>query len=83
MVVHGCRGDGPAAGTVTLSVGDAATCTITNTDQPATLTLVKVVDPVASGSGHVPADWTLTATPVGITGRARSRATVIRPRPAA
>ena len=49
--------------------GDNATCTITNTDQPATLTLTKVVDPAATGSGKVPADWTLTATPVAITGQ--------------
>ena len=49
----------------TLAPGDTATCTITNTDQPAKLTLAKVVDPAASGSGKVPADWTLTATPVG------------------
>ena len=61
----GAAATDPAAGTVTLALGNAATCTITNTDQPATLTLVKVVDPVASGSGRVPADWTLTATPVG------------------
>ena len=46
-----------------------ATCTITNTDQPASLTLTKVVDSAASGSGRVPADWTLTATPVAITGQ--------------
>ena len=65
----GAAATDPAAGTVTLAVGNAATCTITNTDQPATLTLVKVVDPVASGSGRVPSDWTLTATPVGITGQ--------------
>ena len=59
----------PATGTVTLAAGNAATCTITNTDQPAKLTLAKVVDPAASGSGKVASDWTLTATPVAITGQ--------------
>ena len=50
----GATSTDPTAGTVTLAAGDAATCTITNTDQPATLTLAKVVDPAASGSGKVP-----------------------------
>ena len=36
---------------------------------PRELTLTKVVDPAATGSGKVPADWTLTATPVAITGQ--------------
>ncbi len=54
---------------VQLHVGDAATCTMTNTDKPATLTLQKVVDPAAAGSGKVPADWTLTAVPNGISGQ--------------
>ena len=31
--------------------------------------MTKVVDPAATGSGKVPADWTLTATPVAITGQ--------------
>ena len=68
----GCTGASftdPATGAVGLSPGDNATCTITNTDQPARLTLTKVVDPAATGSGKVPADWTLTATPVAITGQ--------------
>ena len=65
----GATSTDPTTGTVTLAAGDAATCTITNTDQPATLTLAKVVDGSASGSGKVPADWTLTATPVAITGQ--------------
>ena len=56
------------AGTLTgaslvLPLNTSATCTINNDDQPAHLTLTKVVDPAASGSGKVPADWTLTATP--------------------
>ena len=62
------------AGTLTgaslvLTPGVSATCTINNDDQPAQLTLTKIVDAAASGSGKVPADWTLTATPVAITGQ--------------
>ena len=54
---------------VTVGLGDDVTCTITNDDNPATLTLVKVVDGDAAGSGHVPADWTLTADgPTTVTG---------------
>jgi uncharacterized repeat protein (TIGR01451 family) len=54
----------PAALTsITLAVGESGICTFTNDDQPGQLTLKKVVDPDASGSGKVPADWTLTATP--------------------
>ena len=51
-----------------------ATCTITNDDQPATLTLVKTVTNDNGGTA-VPTDWTLTATgptPIsGTTGSAR------------
>ena len=54
-----------AGGTLDIAVGEDVTCTITNTDSPATLTLAKVVDAAGSGSGKVPADWTVTATPVG------------------
>ena len=69
FVCTGAASTNPATGTVTLAAGNAATCTITNTDQPARLTLRKVVDAAASGSGRVPADWTLTATPVAIAGQ--------------
>ncbi len=55
--------------TVTVPTGADVTCTIDNNDQPAKLTLVKVVDAAASGSGKVPADWTLTAAPNSITGQ--------------
>jgi hypothetical protein len=65
----GATSTDPVAATVTLGPGDAATCTISNSDQPATLTLVKVVDPATSGSGREPSDWTLTATPAGIPGQ--------------
>ena len=50
------------ATSVTLTTGSDATCTVTNTAQPATLTLVKHVDNGDTGSTAVPADFTLTAT---------------------
>ena len=66
LVLHG--------GTVTdasvvVPLGGDVTCTIHNTEQPAHLTLIKEVDAAATGSGKVPADWTLTATPVDIDGQ--------------
>ncbi len=65
-----CTGASVTGGnSITLATGAIATCTIVNTDQPARLTLRKIVDPAASGSGKVPADWTLTATPVNIAGQ--------------
>ncbi len=65
-----CEGaSGSDTASVVLALGDEATCTVTNTDQPATLTLRKVVDPSASGSGRAPADWSVTATPDGISGQ--------------
>ena len=46
---------------VTLALGESATCTITNDDIPAQLTLVKEV--VNDDGGTAAAtDWTLTAT---------------------
>src|SRR5262249_10608617 len=65
----GASSSNSGAGTVTLVPGNNAICTITNTDQPAKLTLTKVVDPAASGSGKHPTDWTLTAMPFGIPGQ--------------
>jgi uncharacterized repeat protein (TIGR01451 family)/fimbrial isopeptide formation D2 family protein len=54
----------PANPNVSLGIGDDVVCTFTNTDIPASLTLVKdVEDPDNSGTTKVPADWTLTATP--------------------
>ena len=64
-----CTGGSVTDGIVTVPTGGTVTCTLDNDDQPATLTLVKVVDPAASGSGEVPADWTLTAAPSGIVGQ--------------
>uniref|UniRef100_UPI0028AC37B9 DUF7507 domain-containing protein n=1 Tax=Pseudoxanthomonas mexicana TaxID=128785 RepID=UPI0028AC37B9 len=46
---------------LTLANGQNATCTITNNDQPATLTLIKQVDNTGGGTA-VASDWTLTAT---------------------
>ena len=58
-----------ADGLLDVAVGEDITCTITNVDSPATLTLAKVVDADDSGTGKVPADWTVTATPVGLQGQ--------------
>ncbi|PJJ56830.1 hypothetical protein CLV56_1043 [Mumia flava] len=63
---------GPATvtgSTVTVPNGADVTCTIVNDDEPAQLTLRKVVDAGGTGGTAVPADWTLTATPDGITGQ--------------
>ncbi len=63
-------GDADLTGsTVTVPLAANVTCSIVNSDQPAQLTLVKVVDAADTGSTHEPADWTLTATPQGITGQ--------------
>jgi hypothetical protein len=54
--------------TVTLGLGQSATCTITNNDIAPSLTLVKVVDNQFGGTA-VAANWTLTATgPTTISG---------------
>ena len=65
-----CVGGTPGEGaSVHVALGDQVTCTINNADQPAHLTLVKVVDGQAAGSGRVPADWKLTAKPAQIEGQ--------------
>ncbi|QCB94492.1 VWA domain-containing protein [Cellulomonas shaoxiangyii] len=56
-------------GSVAIGLGQDVTCTIVNDDQPAQLTLRKVVDPGTTGSTRTPADWTLTAAPQGIPGQ--------------
>lgn len=62
--------DGTLTGnTLTLGLTDVATCTIVNRDQPGLLTLRKQVEGGRVGTTRTPADWTLTATPVGITGQ--------------
>ncbi|KRC42074.1 hypothetical protein ASE15_19060 [Oerskovia sp. Root22] len=60
----------PLNGTiVTLLPLDTTVCTFVNADVPGRLTLVKEVQNGATGATNVPADWTLTATPDGITGQ--------------
>lgn len=54
---------------VTLSRGDDVQCAFTNQDLPAKLTLEKIVDNNDANSTNVPSDFTLTATPVNITGQ--------------
>ena len=46
---------------IAVALGESATCTITNDDVPAHLTLVKEVVNDNGGTA-VPSDWTLTAT---------------------
>ncbi|HOQ54447.1 MAG TPA: hypothetical protein PLF56_12645, partial [Micropruina sp.] len=54
-------------------LGANVTCTIVNTDRPATLTLVKVVDNGTTGASAVPANWTLSAIgPTTVTGPGNS-----------
>jgi hypothetical protein len=65
VCVGGTQNDG---NTVTLTAGQAATCTITNNDQAPALTLIKQVIN-DDGGGAVAANWTLTATgPTGFSG---------------
>jgi uncharacterized repeat protein (TIGR01451 family) len=60
-----CTGDGEQDGSnITLGNGQSATCTITNTAQPAKLTLVKNL-PNDNGGTAQPDDFELTYTPDG------------------
>ena len=57
-----CSGANLGAGdTVSLTVGQSATCTVNNADLPAHLTLIKTVVNVFGGTS-IDRDWTLTAT---------------------
>ncbi|MCE1177668.1 MAG: DUF11 domain-containing protein, partial [Micrococcales bacterium] len=56
-----CEGGTLSGDQLTLAVGQSATCTFTNDDQPGKLTLVKEVVNDDRGTS-VPTDWTLTAT---------------------
>ncbi|MGH8976439.1 MAG: hypothetical protein ACRDV7_00080 [Acidimicrobiia bacterium] len=57
-----CTGGGTQTGaSIALALGDSAECMITNDDQPAHLTLVKVVTNDHGGTAS-PEDWTLAAT---------------------
>ncbi len=68
-------GTSTTADSVTLALGDNATCTITNTPVQPRLTLVKVVDDPEEIGTAVDTDWELTADgPVAITGAVREPA---------
>ena len=71
-----CGSKGSSLTAISLSVGDSVTCTITNDDQPAILTLKKVI----SGGTSSFKDWTLTATgpTAGISGITGSPAVTSR-----
>lgn len=56
-----CVGGSQAGSSITLTTGQAATCTINNNDQAATLTLAKTVTNDNGGTAVATA-WTLTAT---------------------
>ncbi len=59
---------------------DTAVCTFTNADEPAQLTLVKVVDNGATGRTAVPSDWTLSAAgPAPVSGPGNSPAVTDQP----
>ena len=64
-----CTGDGVQDGnSITLGVGESATCTITNTDDEPSLTLVKELD-FNNGATALKSDFTLIATgPSGFSG---------------
>ena len=67
VCVGGTQSDGD---TVAVGLGESATCTITNDDIAASLTLIKVVENGANpGGSAVASDWTLTAAgPTGFSG---------------
>ena len=75
-----CTGTGTLTGTsLALQLGQTATCTITNDDQPATLTLVKTVTNDNGGTA-LPTAWTLSAAgPTTITGATGSDAVTAVP----
>jgi uncharacterized repeat protein (TIGR01451 family) len=59
------NGAAPVTGnSITLAVGDSATCTINNDDQAPTLTLIKTVTNDNGGNNQA-SEWTLSATGTG------------------
>ena len=61
---------------ITVPKGTQTRCTVTNTRKTGTLTLIKTVSPDTAGD---PTDWTLTATPDGITGQGNVEGTTGTP----
>lgn len=54
---------------VIVRAGENVVCVFTNADNPAQLTLRKLVEAGSTGATQTPADWTLTATPQDIEGQ--------------
>lgn len=70
-----CTGATQRNNVVVITTGTNATCTINNDDQPAILTLVKVVDNGSTGAAFGPADFTLDANgPTPVSGPGNSPA---------
>jgi hypothetical protein len=71
---QGFSGHCDASGDTTVALGESKTCTLTNSDNPPSLTLVKVVDNTWCGTGcATEASFTLTATgPTGFSGNGPS-----------
>lgn len=68
-----CTGGTLSGSTVSVGLGANVICTINNDDQPAKLTLKKVVENDPTGAGAGPSDWKLTAAgPTPITGAGNS-----------
>jgi Prealbumin-like fold domain len=78
-----CVGGSQSGSDITLALDESATCTITNDDQPATLTLVKVVTNDHGGTKTL-SDFPLTASKTGttITGVSGTTAVTTRSVPA-
>lgn len=63
-----CTGGTQTGASVVIATGDQVTCSITNSDLPASLTLEKIVINAFNGKGQ-PSDWTLTADgPIDLVG---------------
>ena len=72
---EGFSGDCDVNGDVTVALGESKTCTLTNNDQQATITVVKVVTNDNGGTG-LPDDFLLTLEGAAVTQRrAPSRST--------
>ena len=73
---EGLEDFGGSNGTVMVPLGVHAQCTVVNIPQPARLTLVKKVVNVLGGYER-PADWTLTARPLGSSASSASSASAL------